>query len=151
MSISKVFDMCNNVKYKYKKHSCKYCLQCFSSKRDLVEHRKACLKTNGKRIVKLKGDAIKFKYHFKQLAKLFEIHSDFWMLKGFRASDRNNNTLRSEKYQVHIFGSFAYKFVCVDDRFSKPVVPYRGRNEVYTFIEKFLESMIIAKSDKKAF
>ena len=77
MSISKVFDMCNNAKYKYKKHSCKYCLQCFSSKRDLVEHKKACLKTNGKRIVKLKGDAIKFTYHFKQLAKLFEIHSDF--------------------------------------------------------------------------
>ena len=79
MSISEVFDMCNKTKYKNKKQFCKYCLQCFSSERDLVEHKVVCLKTNGKKIVKLKGDAIKFKYNFKQLAEPFKIHSDFWM------------------------------------------------------------------------
>ena len=59
-------------------------------------------------------------------------------VKGVRGSDRNNNTLNTEKYQAHIFGSFAYKVVCVDDRFSKPGVSYRRRNEVYTFIETTL-------------
>ena len=77
MSISEVFDMCNKTKCKNKNHFCKYCLQCFSSERDLVEHKEACLKTNGKKIVKPKRDVFKFKYHFKQLAQPFKIHSDF--------------------------------------------------------------------------
>ena len=39
------------------------------------------------------------------------------------------------KYQAHIPCNFAYKVVCVDDKFSKPVVLYRGKNAVYRFIE----------------
>ena len=48
-------------------------------------------------------------------------------MKGVRVSDRKNNTLYTEKYQKHIPCSFAYKVVCVDDKFSKPVVVYRGK------------------------
>ena len=33
---------------KIKKCFCRYCLQCFSKERVLVEHREACLKLNGK-------------------------------------------------------------------------------------------------------
>ena len=63
----------------------------------------------------------------------------------------NNNTLHTEKYQAQIFGSFAYKVVCVDDRFSKPVVLYRGRNEVYTFIEIILGVWLLQNVIKKHF
>ena len=45
--------MCNKTKNKNKKHFCKYCLQCFSSGRVLVEHKETCLKINGKQSVKL--------------------------------------------------------------------------------------------------
>ena len=31
--------------------------------------------------------------------------------------------------------SFAYKVVCIDDKFKKPVVLYRGKNAVNKFIE----------------
>ena len=31
--------------------------------------------------------------------------------------------------------SFAYKLVCVDDKFSKDVVLYRGKNAVFKFIQ----------------
>ena len=55
-------------------------------------------------------------------------------MKGVRGRGRNNNTLQTEKYQAHIFGSFTYKIVCVYDRFTKPVLPYREKNEVYRFI-----------------
>ena len=77
--------------------------------------------------------------HSKQIAEPFKIYSDFECnVKEVRGRGRNNNTLHTEKYQTHIFGSFTYKVVCVDDRFTKPVFPYRGKNEVYRFIETVL-------------
>ena len=36
-------------------------------------------------------------------------------------SDRNNNTSYTEEYQERILCSFAYKVICVNDRFSEPV------------------------------
>ena len=47
--------MCNKTKYKNEKHFGRYCLQCFSSERDLVEHKEVCLKINGKQTVKLRS------------------------------------------------------------------------------------------------
>ena len=43
-----------------------------------------------------------------------------------------------KKYQDHIPCSFAYK-VCVDDRFTKQIVAYRGENAVYEFLESILK------------
>ena len=60
-------------------------------------------------------------------------------MKGVRVSGRKNNTLYTEKYQKHIPCRFAYKVVCVDDKFSKPVVVYRGKNAINRFIEVILE------------
>ena len=44
-----------------------------------------------------------------------------------------------KKYQHHIPSSFAYKVVCVDDRFTKPIVVYRGENAAYEFIKAILK------------
>ena len=44
-----------------------------------------------------------------------------------------------KKYQGHIPCSFAYKLVFVDDRFSKPIVLYRGKNATYKFNEAILK------------
>ena len=54
MSISKFFDrfMFNKTKNRSKKHFRKCCLQCFSSKKILVEHKKDCSAINGKQSVK---------------------------------------------------------------------------------------------------
>ena len=35
--------------------------------------------------------------------------------------------------------SFAYKVVCVGNKFSKDVVLYRGKNAIYKFIEAILK------------
>ena len=121
------------------KHFCKYCLQCFSSKRVLIENKEICLKINGKERVKLKIDSIKFKNYFKQLATPFKIYADFQsILKGVKNNDKNNASY-TKKYQAHIPCSFAYKFVCIDDKFSKPIVLYRGKNTVEKFIEAVLK------------
>ena len=69
----------------------------------------------------------------------FKIYVDFEsVLKGVRDSQRNN-TSYTKKYQRHIPCSFAYKVACVDDKFSKPVVLYRGKNAINRFIEAILE------------
>ena len=33
----------------------------------------------------------------------------------------------SKKYKVHVLCSFAYKLICVDDKFTKPIVVFRER------------------------
>ena len=93
---------------------------------------------NDKQTVTLRSGSIKCKNHFKQLAAPFKIYADFEsVLKGVRSSDRNNNTSYTEKYQAHIPCSFAYKIVCVDERFRIPGFLYRGKNAINRFILLF--------------
>ena len=44
-----------------------------------------------------------------------------------------------KKYKDHVPCSFAYKLVCVDNKFSKPIVFYRCENAAYKFIEAILK------------
>ena len=61
MCISKILtDLCST-KQKNKKYVCRYCLQCFSSKNMLTEHKEFCLKTNDAQTVKLKTEETEFK------------------------------------------------------------------------------------------
>ena len=69
--------MCNKTKNKNKKHFCRYCLQYFSSKEVLPEHKETCLKINGKPTVKLRSGSTELKNYFRQLAVLFKIYGDF--------------------------------------------------------------------------
>ena len=54
-----------------------------------------------------------------------------------------------KKYQNHIPCSFAYKLVCVDDKFSKPIVYYRGKNAAYKFTETILKEYEYCKKVMK--
>ena len=56
-----------------------------------------------------------------------------------RSQSSDKNASYNEKYQDHIPCSFAYKVVCVDNKFSKDVVLYRGKNVAYKFIEAILK------------
>ena len=47
--------------------------------------------------------------------------------------------LVQKKIQDHIPFSFPYKHVCVDNKFSKPIVLYRGENAAYKFIKAILK------------
>ena len=44
-----------------------------------------------------------------------------------------------KKYHDHVSCSFAYKIVCIDDRFSKPIIVYRGENATYDFVKAILK------------
>ena len=55
----------------------------------------------------------------------------------------------SKKYQDHIPCSFAYKLVCVDDKFTKPTVVFRGENATYEFIGKILKEYQYCKKSNE--
>ena len=53
--------------------------------------------------------------------------------------------LTQKKYQDHIPYSFAYKVVCIDDRFTKPIVVYRGKIQLMNLLKQSLRSINIAE------
>ena len=94
---------------------------------------------NRKQSIKLKSGSIRFKNYFKQISVPFKIYADFeCLLKGVQSSDENNSSY-TEKYQDHIPCCFAYKVVCINNKFSKKVVLYRGKNAISRFIEAILK------------
>ena len=128
--------MFHQTKNKNKKWFCKSCLLCFSSESVLIKHKENCLSINGKQSVKLKKGIIEFENYFKQIPVPFKIYADFEC--NFKKVKCNEGSY-TEKYQDHIPCSFAYKIVCIDDRFTKPIVVYRGENAAYEFIKAILK------------
>ena len=86
---------------------------------------------NGKQSVKLEEWITEFENYFKQIPVPFKIYADF---------DCNLRSVESyegsyiKKYQDHVPCSFAYKVVSIDDKFTKPVVVYRGGNATYLWV-----------------
>ena len=128
--------MFHKTKNENKKWFCKSCSQCFSSENILIKYKENCLSINGKQSVKLEEGIIKFENYFKKIPVPFKIYADFECnLKKFKCNEGSY----TEKYQDHITWNFAYKIVCIDNRFTKPTVIYRGKNAAYEFIKGILE------------
>ena len=114
---------------------CRSCLQCFSSEKNikvLIKYKENCLSINDKQSVKLEEGIIEFENYFKQIPVPFKMYADFECnLRGVECYEGSY----TKKYQDHISCSFAYKVVCIDDRFTKRTVAYRGENAAYEFIK----------------
>ena len=127
--------MFHKTKNKNKKHFCKSCLQCFSIKNVLTEHKQDCLSINGVQSVRLEKGILKFENYFKQIPAPFKIYADFeFNLEGVEIYEDSY----SKKYQDHDPCSFADKVVCIEDKFSKPTDVFRGENATYEFIKAIL-------------
>ena len=97
--------MFHKTKNKNKKCFCRSCLQCFSSKNVLTEHKEDCLSINGKQSVKVEEGTIEFENYFKQIPVPFKIYADFECnLRGVESYEGSY----TKKYQDHIPCSFAY-------------------------------------------
>ena len=57
--------------------------------------------------------------------------------------------LTQKKYQDHIPCSFAYKLVCFDEKFTKPIVVFRSENAAFKFIEAILKGYEYCKKVMK--
>ena len=143
--------MFNKTKNKNKKYFCRCCLQCFSSENALTEHEEICLVINGKQNVKLGNGSISFKNYSKQLPAPFKLYADFECVLRLTLSKKVSDKKGSytEKYRDHIPCSFAYKVLCVDNKFSKDVVMYRGKNAASKFIEVILKEYDYCKKIMK--
>ena len=127
--------MFHKTKNKNKKWFCKSCLQCFSSENVLIKHKENCLSINGKQSVKLEKGIIEFENYFKQIPVPFKIYADFECnLKGVEIYEGSY----SKKYQKHIPCSFAYKVVCINNRFNNAILVFRGKNAAYEIIKAIL-------------
>ena len=91
---------------------------------------------NAKQSVKLEKGINKFDNHFKQIPLQFKIHADFECnLRGVESYEG----FYTKKYQDHVPCSFAYRLICIDNRFTKPIVVCRGKNAAYEFIKAILK------------
>ena len=81
----------------------------------LIKHKEDCLSINGKQSVKLEKGINEFENYFKQIPVLFKIYADECNLRGVESYEGSY----TRKYQGHVPCSFAYKVVCVDDKFTK--------------------------------
>ena len=130
----------NKNKCKNKKRFCKSCLQCFSSEIVLNSHKEDCLLIKGGQSVKLEKGFVEFKNYNKQIPAPSKIYADFeCLLKNVDCGINNDCFSYTGKYQDHLPCSFAYKLVCVNDKFSKDIVLYRGKNAVYKFIQSIFK------------
>ena len=97
----------------------------------------------------MQSGIIEFQSYFKQLSVPFKIYADF------ECNLRDVETYEgpyTKKYHDHVPCSVAYKIVCIDDKFSKPIVVYRGENAAYEFIKAILkECKCYKKITKKHF
>ena len=57
--------------------------------------------------------------------------------------------LTHKKYHEHVPCSYTYKVVCIDNKYSKPIVVYRGVNDAYKFIKIILEERKYCKKITK--
>ena len=117
---------------------------CFSSEFVLNSHKKDCLIINGGQRVKLEKGFIEFKDFNKMIPAPFKIYADFeCLLKDVDSGIHNDCFSYTAKYQDHIRCSFAYKLVCVDDKYSKDIVLHRGKMQFLNLFKVFLGSILI--------
>ena len=123
-------------KNKNKKYFCTSYLQCFSSKNVLIQDKKICLSINSAQSVRFEKGTSKFKNYFKQIPVPFKVYANFEYnlenVEGYEGS-------YSKKYQDHASCGFAYKPVCVDDKFTQTIVVFRGENVAYECIKAILK------------
>ena len=114
----------------------------------LTEYKGVCLSVNRAQSVRLEKETNEFKKYFKQIPVRFYVYTDFGcnleIVESYEGS-------YSKKYQDHITCSFAYKLVCVDDKFSKAIVVFRGENAAYKFIEAIKDYQYCKKVTNKHF
>ena len=102
----------------------------------LIKHKEDCLSINKVQSVNVEEGIIEFKNYSKQLPVPLKIYMDFECNLCDTEIYEGSYT---KKYHDHVPCSYTFKVVCIDDRFSKPVVVYTGKNAAYEFIKAILK------------
>ena len=128
--------MYSKTKHKDGKHFCLSCLQNFTTKEILNNHREMFLSINDTQAVKYETGIIKFKYFNKQIPIPFKTYADSeCLLKRININKGGYTKL----YQKHFPNSIGAKLVCIDNNFTLPTKIFTGSNSIKEFIEWIFE------------
>ena len=124
--------MYSKTKYKDRKHFCMVCLQNFTTKEILNNHRERCLLINGTQATIYETGTTKFKNFNNQIPIPFTIYADTECLVKRIDKSLSKHT---KLYQELTPNSIGAKLVCNDDRFTLPTKIFTGNNCVNDFIK----------------
>ena len=96
--------------------------------------------------VKLEKGFVEFRNFNSQIPIPFKIYADFECLLKSIDIGVDDCFSYTKKYQNHVPCSFAYKVVCIDDKFSKDVVLYRDKYAFFKFIRSIFKEYGYCKS-----
>ena len=94
----------------------------------MINHKEDCLSINGVQSVDVEEGIIDFENYFKQLSVSFKIYADFEC--NLRDVEIYESSY-TKKYNDHVPCSYTYKVVCIDDKFSKSIIVFRGKNKSF--------------------
>ena len=114
------------------KHFCMTCLQNFTTKEILNNHRERCLLINHTEAVKYETGIIKFKNYGKQIPLVFKIYAD---TECFLKRININGGKYTKLYQKHNPNSIGAKLACIDGRFTLDTIFFTGNNCINKFIK----------------
>ena len=106
------------------------CLQSFTTKEILINHRERCLLINETQADKYETGIIKFKNYEKQILSPFRVYADI------ECSTKRMNINKggyTKSYQKHISNSLGAKLACIDNidnRFTLPTKIFAGSNNI---------------------
>ena len=100
---------------------------------------------NGVQSVGVEQGTTEFQNYFKQIPVPFKIYADFEC--NLESTEVYEGSY-TKRYYDHVPCSFAYKTVCIDDKFSKPIVVYGGENAAYEFIKAIFKKYKYCKKIK---
>ena len=128
--------MYSKTKHKDRNHFCMACLQNFTTKEILNNHRERCLLINDTQAVKYETGTIKFKNFDKQIPIPFKIYADSeCLLKRININKGGYTKL----YQKHIPNSICAKLVYINNKFTLPTKIFTGSNSIKEFIKWVFE------------
>ena len=112
------------------------CLQNFTTKEILNNHRERCLLINGTQTAIYEKGTIKFKNFDKLIPIPFKIYADS---ECFLKKTNIDLSEHIKLYQKHIANSMGAKLVCIDNRFSLPTKIFTGSNCINEFFKLIFE------------
>ena len=114
-------------KNSYKKHFCMACFHNFTKKQ--------CLLINGCQAVNYESETIKFTNYEKQVPIPFKIYADTkFFLKRTNSYECEHRNIKNNKITRTFSNSIGAKLVCIDDRFTLPVITFKVKNCINKFI-----------------
>ena len=84
-----------------------------------------------------KSDYIKLKNYERKIKSPFMIYSDFESILVQEDNGKQKNLIRTS--MKNVVYSYDYKLLYVDDKFSKRLKSYLGKNAVYNFINSMIK------------